>query len=327
MAKIFATRRIPDEGFKPLAHYQIDVFEGDAPLSKERIIAGVAGKDALICLLTDPIDAEVMDAAPNLRVIANYAVGFDNIDVAEATKRGILVTNTPGVLTETVADLVWSLLMGIARRVAEGDRFMRKGLFNGWAPLLMLGTDIYGKTLGIIGAGRIGQAVAQRATGFDMHILYHSRMPDKQFENSCNARFVNLETLLQESDYVTLHTPLTEETYHLIGEKELRLMKPSSYLINTARGKCIDEQALVHALREYRLRGAALDVFEHEPAVSPELLTLDNVLLAPHMGSASYETRSKMAAMVAHNVIAALEGDRPPNCVNPEAWDKSERNK
>jgi len=327
MAKIFITRRLPEEGLRLLKEHELEIYEGDAPPSKEEIIEGVKDKDALICLLTDKIDAEVMDSAPNLKIIANYAVGIDNIDVEEATKRGILVTNTPGVLTETVADLAWALLMAIARRIVEGDKFMREGKFKGWAPLLMLGSDVYGKTIGIIGAGRIGSAVARRAKGFNMRILYYSRKRNEKLEEECNAKYVDLETLLKEADFVSLHTPLTEETYHMIGEKGLKMMKPTAYLINTARGKCVDENALVKALKEGWIKGAALDVFENEPAIHPELKKLDNVVLTPHIGSASYETRSKMAVMVAKNVIAALEGKLPPNCVNPEAYGKSERNK
>jgi len=327
MAKIFLTRRLPEEGLKMLEEHDLEIYEGDAPPSKEEIIEGVKGKDALICLLTDKIDAEIMDSSPKLKVIANYAVGIDNIDINEATKRGIFVTNTPGVLTETVADLAWALLMAIARRIVEGDKFMRQGKFKGWAPLLMLGGDIYGKTLGIIGAGRIGTAVAKRALGFNMKILYYSRKRNEKIEKECNAKFVDLETLLRESDFVSLHIPFTKDTYHLIGEKELKLMKPTAYLINTARGKCIDEKALIKALKNKWIAGAALDVFENEPSISDELVELENVVLTPHIGSASYETRSKMAEMVAKNVLMALEGKLPPNCVNPEAWRKSERNK
>ncbi|KAA0001049.1 MAG: D-glycerate dehydrogenase [Thermoplasmata archaeon] len=319
MAKIFLTRRLPEEGIKLLEEHDLEIYEEDYPPSKEEIIAGVKGKDALICLLTDKIDAEVMSASPHLKIIANYAVGIDNIDVKEATKRGILVTNTPGVLTETVADLAWALLMAIARRIVEGDKFMRQGKFKGWAPLLLVGADIHGKTLGIIGAGRIGRAFARRAKGFDMEILYYDKKRNEKLEREMNARFVDLDILLKESDFVSLHVPLTEETYHMIGERELKMMKKTAYLINTARGKCIDEKALVRALKEKWIAGAALDVYENEPEIEPELVNLDNVVLAPHIGSASYETRSKMAIMVAENVLAALRGEIPPQCVNPEA--------
>ena len=327
MAKIFLTRRLPDEGLEMLKEHDLEIYEGDTPPTKKEIIAGVRGKDALICLLTDKIDGEVMDASPHLKIIANYAVGYDNIDVEEATRRGIIVTNTPGVLTETVADLTWALIMAIARRIVEGDKLMRQGKFKGWAPKLLLGSDIYGKTLGIIGAGRIGTAVAKRAAGFNMKILYYDMEKKEEIEKECNAKFVDLETLLKEADFVSLHIPLTPETFHIIGEKELKMMKKTAYLINTARGKCVDEKALVKALKEGWIRGAALDVFENEPEISPELKEMDNVVLTPHIGSASYETRSRMAIIVAENVIAALNGKIPPNCINPEVFKKSERNK
>ncbi|MBC7128809.1 MAG: D-glycerate dehydrogenase [Thermoplasmatales archaeon] len=319
MAKIFITRRLPDEGMELLKGHEIEIYEGDTPPSKEEIIEGVRGKDALICLLTDKIDAEVMENGKNLKVIANYAVGIDNIDIAEATKRGIFVTNTPGVLTETVADLAWALMMAIARRIVEGDEFMRQKKFKGWAPMLLLGRDIYGKTLGVIGLGRIGKAFARRASGFSMKILYYSRKRDEEFEKETGANFVSLKELLEESDFVSLHLPLTKETYHIIGEKELKMMKKTAYLINTSRGKCIDEKALIKALKEGWIGGAALDVYENEPEVSDEILSLKNVVLAPHVGSASYETRSRMAIMVAENVLSALNGKIPPQCLNPEA--------
>lgn len=319
MAKIFITRRLPEEGLELLKGHEIEIYEGDAPPSREEIIERVREKDALICLLTDKIDAEVMENGKNLKVIANYAVGIDNIDIAEATKRGIFVTNTPGVLTETVADLAWALMMAIARRIVEGDEFMRQKKFKGWAPMLLLGRDIYGKTLGVVGLGRIGKAFARRASGFSMKILYYSRKRDEEFEKETGANFVSLKELLEESDFVSLHLPLTKETYHIIGENELKMMKKTAYLINTSRGKCIDEKALIKALREGWIEGAALDVYENEPEVSDEILSLKNVVLAPHIGSASHETRSGMAVMVAENVLSALNGKIPPQCLNPEA--------
>lgn len=325
MAKIFLTRRLPEEGLKMLKEHDLEIYEGDAPPSKEEIIEGVKDKDVLISLLTDKIDSQIMDASPRLRIIANYAVGYDNIDVEEATKRGIFVTNTPGVLTETVADLAWALLMAIARRIVEGDKFMRQGKFKGWAPLLLVGGDIHKKTLGIIGAGRIGEAFARRAKGFDMRILYYDKKRNERMESEMNAKFVDFTTLIKEADFVSLHVPLTEETYHMIGEKELKMMKKTAYLINTARGKCIDEKALVKALKEGWIAGAGLDVYENEPSVTPELFEFDNVVLLPHIGSASYETRSRMAVMVAENVLAALRGEIPPQCINPEAKDYNVR--
>jgi glyoxylate reductase len=284
------------------------------------LLEKVRGKDGILCLLTDTIDREVMEAAgPKLKVIANYAVGYNNIDVEEATRRGIMVTNTPGVLTETTADLAWALMMSVARRIVEADRFVRAGKFRGWEPMLLLGTDVYGATLGIVGFGRIGQAMARRALGFDMTVLYYDlQRASEEIEQKYRVRFTPLPELLQTSDFVSLHVPLTKDTYHLIGERELRMMKREAYLINTARGPVVDEKALVRALREGWIRGAALDVFEREPEVELELLELENVVLAPHIGSASYATRTRMAEIAAQNLVKALQGEIPPNLVNPE---------
>jgi glyoxylate reductase len=323
--KVFVTRKILEEGLNMLRErYDVEVSDYDGIIPREMLLEKVKGADALVSLLTDNIDAEVMDAAgPNLKIIANYAVGYNNIDVEEATKRGIMVTNTPGVLTETTADFAWTLLMAIARRIVEADKFVREGKFRGWEPMLLLGTDVFGATLGIVGFGRIGQAMARRALGFNMRVLYYdnSRI-DEQLEKELKATFVDLPTLLKESDFVTLHVPLTKQTHHLIGEKELKMMKKDAYLINTARGPVVDEKALVKALKEGWIKGAALDVFENEPEIEPELLKLDNVVLAPHIASASYATRSKMSVMVAENIIKALNGEVPPNLVNPEVLQK-----
>jgi glyoxylate reductase len=323
--KVFVTRKILEEGLNMLRErYDVEVSDYDGIIPREMLLEKVKGADVLLSLLTDNIDAEVMDAAgPNLKIIANYAVGYNNIDVEEATKRGIMVTNTPGVLTETTADFAWALLMAIARRIVEADKFVREGKFRGWGPMLLLGTDVFGATLGIVGFGRIGQAMARRALGFNMRVLYYdnSRI-DEQIEKELKATFVDLPTLLKESDFVTLHVPLTKQTHHLIGEKELKMMKKDAYLINTARGPVVDEKALVKALKEGWIKGAALDVFEKEPEIEPELLKLDNVVLAPHIASASYATRSKMSVMVAENIIKALNGEVPPNLVNPEVLQK-----
>lgn len=319
--RVFVTMRIPEEGLRLLAEYaKVEVSDYKGVIPKDLLCKKAYGVDAIVSMLADRIDKEVFDAVgPNLKVVANYAVGVNNIDVEEATRRGIMVTNTPGVLTETSADLAWALMMAVARRVVEADRFVREGKFKGWDPMLLLGTDIYGATLGIIGFGRIGQAVARRALGFKMRCLYYSRRrADAQTEKELGANYVNLETLLKESDFVTLHVPLTKETFHLIDEEQLRLMKKEAYLINTARGPVVNEKALVKALKEGWIRGAALDVFENEPEVEPELLKMDNVVLAPHIGSASYATRSKMSIMVAENLIKALNGEVPPNLVNAE---------
>ena len=300
--------------------------DADTIWTHAELIERLRGGDytALYCMLTNRVDAEVMDAAPDLRVIANMAVGYNNVDVQEATRRGIPVTNTPGVLTDTTADFAWTLLMAAARRVAEADRFTRAGRFHGWGPLMMVGTDVHGKTLGIVGFGRIGRAVATRARGFGMRVLYFDRVPaDPEVELALNANSVPLEQLLSESDYVSLHTDYNPETHHLIGAPELATMKPGAYLINTARGAIVDEAALVEALKAGRLAGAGLDVFEREPEIHPELVKLDNVVLAPHIASASMETRTEMALMAAENVLAALRGERPPNAVNPELYENS----
>ena len=294
--------------------------EPDRIWTKQELIAKLrAGNyNALYCLLTNPIDTEVMDAAPDLKIIANMAVGYNNVDVAEATRRGIPVTNTPGVLTDTTADFAWSLLMATARRVAEGDRFTRARRFHGWGPLMLVGQDVHGKTLGIIGFGRIGRAVARRATGFDMQVLYYDKYPaDPDTEKALNARSVSMDELLARSDYVTVHTDYNPETHHLIGAPELTRMKPTAYLINSSRGACVDEAALVDALKSGQIAGAGLDVYEKEPEIHPGLFELENAVLAPHIASASLETRTAMAMTAVENVIAALRGERPPDTVNP----------
>jgi len=270
-------------------------------------------------MLHDPIDASVLEAARGCRVFANMAVGYNNIDVAEATRRGILVTNTPGVLTEATDDLTWALILGVARRVAEGDRVMRAAQFPGWGPNYMLGGDVAGRTLGLVGPGRIAQAVAERAVGFRMRLLYQGRRDSPALE-ALGARRAGLEELLGESDFVSLHVPLTPETTHLIDAKTLELMKPTAYLINTSRGSVVDEDALVRALKAGRIAGAGLDVFEREPAMADGLAECDSALLLPHLGSATFETRSRMSRIAAENVVAVLEGRKPPNLLNPEAW-------
>jgi lactate dehydrogenase-like 2-hydroxyacid dehydrogenase len=279
----------------------------------------VATVEAVIPMGSHPVSAAVIEAAPRLRVIAVAAVGYNLIDVAAATGRGILVTNTPGVLTETTADMAWALMLATARRVAEGDRLVRAGQWKGVTWSLMLGRDVQGATLGIIGLGRIGKAIARRAAGFGMRLLYHTRRPDPD-AGSVGAAYRSKADLLREADFVILSVPLTPETRRLIGEDELALMKPSAYLINVARGPVVDEAALVRALRERRLAGAGLDVFEDEPRVHPGLVELEQVVLTPHVGSASRATRLAMATRAAQNCVAALAGQRPHNLVNPDAW-------
>lgn len=277
--------------------------------------------DALYCMLTNPIDAEVLDAAPNLKIIANMAVGYNNIDVKEATRRGVPISNTPGVLTDTTADFAWTLLMATARRLVESDRFLRAGRFHGWGPLMMVGHDVYGKTLGVIGFGRIGRAVAKRATGFDMQVIYFDKYPaDEETERALNARSVTMEELLRESDFVTIHTDYNPETHHMIGAAQFEQMKPTAHLINTARGPIVDEAALAAALKAGTIAGAGLDVYEREPEVHADLLEIVNIVLAPHIASASLDTRNSMALTAADNILAALKGERAPNCVNPEVY-------
>ncbi len=319
--KVYVSRQIPERGLKIIKdRFDAEVWPEYAPPPKEVIIQKVKDVDALASLLSDKIDAEVFDAAPKLRIVAQMAVGFDNIDVKEATKRGIYVTNTPGVLTETTADFAWTLLMAVARRVVEADKYVRTGQWKvGWHPSMLSGRDVYGATIGVVGAGRIGFAVAKRAKGFNMKILYYDVIPRPELEKKLGAKRVDLDTLLRESDFISVHVPLLKETYHLINEKRLKLMKKTAYLINNSRGPVVDEKALYRALKEGWIAGAALDVFEQEPtSLDNPLLTLDNVVIAPHISSASHETRSKMAEMVAENLIAFFEGRKPPNLVNPE---------
>jgi len=260
-----------------------------------------------------------MDRAKKLKIVSNYAVGYDNIDLEEATKRGIMVTNTPGVLTETTADLTFALLMATARRIVEGDKFVRAGKWKTWGPMLLLGQDIYGATLGLIGLGRIGYAVAKRAKGFDMKVMYYDQVRNEKAEQELGLEFVTLEKLLKESDFVSIHVPLTPQTRHLINEKTLSLMKKNAILINTARGPIVDEKALYEALVNNRIAGAGLDVMDPEPpSMDNPLLRLDNVVLLPHIGSASVATRTKMAIMAAENLVAGLKGEIPPNLVNKD---------
>ncbi len=276
----------------------------------------VSESDAVISYLTDKIGRDIIDQSSKLKVIANYGAGFNNIDVKCASERGIWVTNTPNVLHETTADLTWAMILGAARRIVPADRFTREGLFKGWSAKMFLGGDVYGKTLGVIGCGEIGRSVARRASGFNMRVLYHQRNRlQQEEEKQLNAEFVSLGKLLRESDFVTLHVPLTEETEYMIGNDEIALMKKTAYLIHTARGKVIDDYALVAALKEGRLAGAALDVYEEEPVLTEGMTELDNLLLLPHIGSASFETRDRMALLVADNVLDALAGKTPRTLV------------
>ncbi len=318
-SNVLVTRRIPDEsiGMLEAAFGVVDVNPHDRAMTREEFLAAARDRDGLLCLLTEDIDDEVLDLSPGLKGVAIYAVGYNNIDVGACTRRGIPVTNTPDVLTDTTADVAWALMFAAARRVAEGDRYVREGRFSGWGPLLMLGSDVTGATLGILGAGRIGTATARRAAGFSMPIVYASRRRSEAIER-LGARYLPLDDLLRESDFVSLHVPLTPETTHLISERELDLMKSTAYLINTTRGPVVDEKALVRALRDGVIAGAGLDVFEREPELEPGLADLENVVMLPHVGSGTVATRIRMGNTAAANLIAMVNGADPPNCVNPE---------
>lgn len=319
--KVFITRVLPLLATEQAEQAcQVILNQEDRGLTKDELKAWVSEADGVISIVADVIDDDVMATAPKLKVISNVAVGYNNIDVDSATRRGILVTNTPGVLTETTADFTWTLLMAAARRVVEGDRYVRAGRFTEWKLTMLLGDDIYGKTLGILGLGRIGKAVARRAQGFEMRILYYDVVRDQAAERELGVVHATKEEILREADFLTLHVQLLPETRHYIGERELRMMKPTAYLINASRGPVVHEAALVRALSEKWIAGAGLDVYEEEPKIHPGLMGLENVVLAPHIGSASHETRLKMATMAVENCLSALSGKRPPNLVNPEAW-------
>jgi len=321
--KIFVTRKIPQSGLDLLQReLELEINPENRVLTKEEIIKGMQGKDGLLCLLTDSIDKDVVFSEPKLKMIASYAVGYNNIDVKAATEKSIPVSNTPGVLTDTTAEMAWALLFSVTRRIVEGDTFTRAGRFEGWDPMLMHGQDISNKTLGIIGAGRIGTSFALKSKGFSMDILYVDDTVNKILEQKLKAKKVDFYELLEASDFVSLHVSLNKETHHLISEKELKMMKKTAVLINTSRGPVIDEQALVKALKERWIFGAGLDVYEYEPDISEELKKLDNVILQPHSASATIETRTKMAIMAAENMIAGLKGETPPNCVNKEVFQK-----
>ena len=323
MFKVYVTRMIPEEGIELLKKYcEVEINPEDRPLKREELLDVIKDKDAVVTQLNEKVDAEFFDSAKNLKIVANYAVGFDNIDLKEATKRKIYVTNTPDVLTNATAELAWALLFAAARRVIEADKFTREGKFTGWAPNLFLGKAVTGKTLGVIGAGRIGQAFAKMSKGFDMKILYTANTPKEEFEKGTGAKYVDLETLLKESDFVSLHVPLTPHTRHLIGEKELKLMKKTAILINTARGPVVDEKALVNALKNKDIYAAGLDVYEKEPEITEELKALDNVVILPHIGSATDEARRDMAVLVAQNIIDVIEGRTPRTLVNKDILEK-----
>lgn len=316
--KVFLTRELPPEAMKRLNKLtDLEMNHEDRVLTKTELIEGIKGKDALLCLLTDQIDKDILTANPHLKTVANYAVGYNNIDVETASALGIPVSNTPGVLTETSADLAFALLMAASRRVVEADRFTRTGEWKGWGPLQFLGVDVHGATLGIIGLGRIGKALAKRAKGFDMVVKYWNRTKlSKEEEILLGLEYLPMDELLQIADFVSLHVAYNQDTHHLISERELNGMKPNAILINTSRGPVLDEKALVTALREGKIGGAGLDVFENEPLIEAELVEMDQVVVVPHIGSATVATRTKMAMIAIDNLMAVINGGHAPNLVN-----------
>lgn len=320
--KVYVTRQLFKKAIDLLKeHTDIEVFEGeDNPVPREVLLKKIEKVEGLLCLLTDRIDVKTLDAGKNLKVVSNYAVGFNNIDIDEATKKGVYVTNTPGILTETTADCAFALMMCIARRIAEADRHTRNGgWIHAWGPKMFLGSDIHGKTLGILGMGRIGTAMTKRARGFDMNVIYYDSIRREDLEGKLGIKYYSFRDLLKESDFVSIHVPLTDATYHMIGEKELSSMKKTAFLINTARGPIVAEEALFHALKNRMIAGAGIDVFEKEPIEKDNpLLKLDNIVITPHIASASIDTRTNMAILAATNLIEVLKGRVPTNLVNPE---------
>jgi len=325
MAKIFVTRKIPGDHLDKLsqAGHEVEVSDVSRALTPEELLDKVKGVDGLLCLLTDHIDGDLMDAAgPQLKVIANYAVGFDNIDMKAATDRQICVTNTPcDEVNEAVAELTWALMLSISRRIVEADEATRRGGYKGWEPDIFLGTDLIGKTLGIVGLGRIGSMVARRAKGYNMTVLYNKRSPDPEAEEELGVIFSSLDELLAKSDIVSLHVPLTEETRHMINKDTLGKMKKGSFLVNTARGAIVDEHDLVEALKSGQLAGAGLDVYDNEPNIDPELIVMPNTITTPHIASATYSARNKMGTMAVDGLIDAFSGKKPQNMVNEEIWE------
>jgi glyoxylate reductase len=320
--RVFVTRIIPDKGLDLVKDFcDVDLWTGDLPPSREELLKRVKGIDGLLCLLTEDIDGEVMDAAgPQLKVISNYAVGFDNINVDDATERNIPVGNTPDVLTDATADFSFALMMNAGRRILEGDRYVREGKWKTWNPMLLLGNEMRGSTLGLVGFGRIGKAMARRAVGFDMNVIYYDPLETRR-DLDVKATPVDFETLLEDSDFISLHTPLTSDTHRLINDAALSRMKPNTVIVNTSRGPVIDMDALYEALRDHKIFAAGLDVTDPEPLPADHpLLTLDNFIIAPHIASASRVARDKMAWLAAKNLIAGLEGNHLPNCVNQNVY-------
>lgn len=326
MAKIFVTRKIPGNSLDTLekSEHEVNISVYDRPLKEEEFLEQAKGKDALLTLLTDKVNGDVMDAVgPQLKVVSNYAVGFDNINIKDATDRGIVVTNTPSdEVNEAVAEHTWALILSLARRIVEADESTRRGSYRGWEPGIFLGNGLLGKTLGIIGLGRIGSMVARRAKGYNMKLLYNKREPDPEKERELGVVFTELDELLTESDFITLHVPLTEETRHMINKSAFEKMKKGAFVINTSRGPVIYEHDLVDAIRSGKIAGAALDVYENEPNINPELIGMENTILTPHIASATWEARDKMGQQAVSAILSVLQGKKPENIVNKEVWDK-----
>lgn len=320
--KVFISGIIPKIAYEMLSkEFDVTMHDDLRLLTKEEIIDGVKDKDALLSLLSDNIDADIINAAPNLKIVANYGAGFNNIDLDAASNRKIPVTNTPAVSTNATAELTWGILLAVARRIVEGDKVTRSGNFTGWAPLYYLGTEVTGKTLGVIGMGNIGRAVAKRAKGFEMRIVYYDKFRQSpEVEKELGLEFMSQEEVIKTADFLTLHTNYSPELKHMIGAKELAMMKPSAYLISAARGQMVDEAALLKALQDKTIAGAGMDVYEFEPEITPGLEKLDNVVLCPHLGNATVETRDAMAQIAARNIISVLKGDRPQTCVNKQIY-------
>ena len=322
MPIVTVTNMFPEAALEKLrSHCDLRTNQTEVPPTSEDLKRHASESAVIVTYLSDKISRDIIDCAENLRLIANYGAGFNNIDVEHAAKKGVWVTNTPGVLHETTADLTWAMILGSARRIVPAERFTRENRFKGWQAKMYLGGDVYGKTLGIIGCGEIGSAVARRASGFNMRVLYcnRNRLPAEK-EQALNAVYTPLEELLRQSDFVTVHAPLSEQTQHMIGKEQFLMMKPTAYFIHTARGKVVDDKALFEALKEEKIAGAALDVYENEPALTEGMTEFENLMLLPHIGSASHETRDKMADLVADNVLDAL-ADKTPRCLVP-SWKK-----
>lgn len=326
MAKVFVTRKIPGTALDRLksSGHEVSVSEVDRPLKEEELLEKGKDVDALLTLLTDRINGDVIDAiGPQLKIVSNYAVGLDNVNIEEATDRGVVVTSTPSnEVNEAVAEHSWALILSLARRIVEADEATRKGAYKGWGPAIFLGTGLLGKTLGIIGLGRIGSMVAQRSKGYEMRVLYNKRSRDEKAEQELGVEFAELDNLLSQSDFITLHVPLTDQTRHMINKDTLSKMKKGACLINTARGPVVDEHDLVDALRSGHLGGAALDVFDNEPNINPELIGMENVVLTPHIASATWEARERMGEQAVSSILDVLEGKKPENLVNEQVWGK-----